>query len=307
MVPFAAYAHSPIATAQIATDLNASSIEYHAEYQPAEYQSAPATTLAQTLPLTPRPVLTVQPAFSYSRVARPEQASADPNLLITRADDGSWQLSSRVVAGISASTSASTNTSTSAAIRTTPVSAPDRSGQAILAQIVQNTALSSAACAAAECQPLRSTALAQNASLSGEQGDSAIARAQIMMADFPDGSLPKAILSIVVAAGAIATATAIAKQQAKALPSNPVGNHLPMQNTAQPTVSLTGASQDNSQNTSKSTKQNAEQNAQRLTPVHAPKRTLAELENDWFNDLLGHNRTLNPGKICRHRSAGRFS
>ena len=151
----------------------------------------------------------------------------------------------------------------------------------LLKTLFKTLPLSSAACAAADCQSLRSTAIAQSASLSGEQGDSAIARAQIMMADFPDGSLPKAILSIVVAAGAIAIATAIAKQQTQALQSNPIKDHLPMQNTAQPTVNLTGAGH----NTSPGTKQNAEQNAQRLPPLQSPKRTLAELENDWFNDL----------------------
>ena len=130
MVPFAAYAHSPVAAAQLATDLSApSSIEYQpAEYQPAEYQSAPAATLDQALPLTPQPVLAVQPAFSYSKLARSQQAAVDPNLLITRADDGSWQMASRVVASNRDST------------RTIPVSAPDRSGQAVLAHIVQNTA-----------------------------------------------------------------------------------------------------------------------------------------------------------------------
>ncbi len=267
MVPFAAYAHGPVVpvvSAQPATDSSASS---------ADYPPATAITLAQTLPLTPQPVLAVQPAFSPSRSARPAQSSAAPNLLITRADDGSWQLSASVVAALSSSASASASP---ASANATPVSTPDRSGQAVLAQILQNTALSSQACAASECQPSRTASLEQ--SQARERGHSAITRAEVMMADVPDGSLAKAILSIVVAAGAIATATAIAKQQAHASQSDPLENHLPMQNAANPHASLTGAQQKAQQKTQQKIHE-------RLTPANAPKRTLAELENDWINDL----------------------
>ncbi len=420
-VPFTAYAHSPVATARPAPELTASAIAF----QPSANQLATASTLT------------------------------NPNLLIARADDGSWQLASRVVAAISPSASASTSISASASTTATPASEPESRGQAALIQIVQNTALASPDCTARDCQRLRDrltpltqqkhelleriaqteqtisrqqnllqsvavdrnlavrilsqdltyqavwqrlqqvdqkwTATYKNApsssavleSLSkdyqyhqqwlgqiatetldrylqtqsgeaealekspvalnamqdlivatdqvqgqqlrrasieqsieqiqqqlearvndynrqqaagrtasatprndqysgqnGERGDSAIARAQIMMADFPDGSLPKAILSIVVAAGAIATATAIAKQQANTLQSHDFAHdfetYLPMQNAAKPTVSPISPNQNAG---------HSERIASSNAPQRTPKRTLAQLENDWISEL----------------------